>query len=317
MTRLKLLFASLLVSLLSSLASAQTILTQTTLAAAISNSSTSTISLSSSTGVTAGSTVIYVADSGNSGEAMFVNSVSGTTLQVQRGYQTLGSAASHASGALVFIGPPYAFFTVQPRGSCTRSNVQYLPAITFGVYGTATTISDCLNGVWVTGQTSGATPTVVFSPQPGGAVLTGVGTSTATTDTSMYCVEAWLPASKNLTGIGLLNGTATTNGHRDAILYDMGGNLLAQSGTTTTTGTASQYQNFAFTTKYYAVGPASYFVCSQSQSSSDSLNLVVTADGNAGYYTQIYTGQTYGTIPATVTAPTQYTTAQGPYARFY
>ena len=308
--------------LAASMSFGQTILTHTTLSAAVTTSSTTTIPLTSATGVTATNTALFVAD--GLGEAMFVNAISGTTASVTRGYQTLGKARPHLSGALVFVIPMTAGYppplnTVAPTGSCTRSNIPYLPIISVGLGGAPTLISDCLGGVWVNGNipAQGMSPNIVSAPQTGGAVLTGVGTSTATTNTSMYCTEVDLPASKLLTGLAVLNGTATANGHRNVILYDGSGNLLANSGSTTTSGTASQFQKFAFTTSFFAVGPALYYACSQSQSSSDTLNLIVTADGNAGYFTQIYTSQTYATVPATITAPTAYTTAQGPYWEFY
>ncbi len=307
--------------LAASMSFGQTILTHTTLSAAVATSSTTAIPLTSVTGVTATSTAIFVAD--GAGEAMFVNSLVGNTAYVTRGYQSLGKARPHASGALVFVVPmtngyPSALNTVQPTGSCTRTSLPTLPVISVGLGGAAAVISDCLGGVWVNGPITaqGMAPTIINSPPVGGSVLTGIGTSTATTNTSMYCTEFDLPVSKLLTGIGWLNGTATANGHRNGILYDAAGYLLANTGSTTTSGTASQFQRLAFTTSYYAV-PGLYFACSQSQSSSDTLNLVVTADGNAGVLTQIYTSQTYGTVPATITPPTAYTTAQGGYFELY
>jgi len=312
--------------LAASMSFGQTILTHTTLSAAVTTSSTTTIPLTSVTGITATNTVIFVAD-GTIGEAMFVNSVNASpanTVGVTRGYQSLGKARPHLSGALVFVVPltggnQSALNTVAPGGSCTRSNITYLPLISVGLTGAPTLISDCLGGVWVNGNipSQGMAQTIVNYPPVGGAVLTGIGTSTATTNTSMYCTEFDLPASRLITGMGWLNGTATANGHRNAILYDASGILLANTGSTTTTGTASQFQRIALTTSYFAVGPALYFACSQAQSSSDTLNLVVTADGNAGVLTQIYTSQTYATVPATITAPTAYTTAQGPYWELY
>ena len=308
--------------LAASMSFGQTILTHTTLSAAVASSSTTFITLTSATGVTANNTALFVAD--GLGEAMFVNSVNGSTIGVTRGYQSLGKARPHISGALVFVAPmsggyPSAINTVAPTGSCTRTNIPYLPVISVGLGGAPALISDCLGGTWVNGNipATGMSQTIVNSPPVGGAVLTGIGTSTTTTNTSMYCTEFDLPYSRLVTGLGWLNGTATANGHRNAILYDAAGYLLANTGSTTTTGTASQFQRIALTTSYFAVGPAVYFVCSQAQSSTDTLNLIVTADGNAGVLTQIYTGQTYGTVPATITPPTAYTTAQGPYFEIY
>ena len=299
--------------LAASLSFAQTIVPSTTLAAAVTSTSSqaNTFRLTSTSGITAGNTMLFI-----EGEADFVNAVTSTTVSVTRGAGPSSRVSTHPNAARVWYGPPSYFQSATPPGypfgSCTRSTIPVLPYIDINnnVY------ADCLGGKWVRGVDA-MTAAIIFAPDPGGAVLTGVGTSTTTTNTSMYCSQIFLPFNKLLTGLEILNGTATANGHRNVILYDAAGNLLANSGSTTTTGTASQYQAFAFTAQYFAVGPAWYVGCSQAQNSSDSLNLIVTADGNAGFFTQIYTGQTYATIPATITAPSAYTTAQGPYFAFY
>ena len=306
--------------LAASMSFAQTIVQFTTLAAAITSSSSqaNTFQLTSTTGITAGNTMLFL-----DGEADFVNAVNGNFVTVTRGAGPASRVSTHPTASKVWYGPPSYFQSATPVGwpfgSCGPR-----PTMTgggeFGVLPyidiTNNVYSDCLGGVWVRGLLA-SLPAVTFAPDPGGAVLTGVGTSTATTNTSMYCSQIYLPANKTLTGLEILNGTATANGHRNVILYDAAGYLLANSGSTTTSGTASQYQQFAFTAKYFAVGPAWYVGCSQSQSSSDTLNLMATADGNAGFLTQIYTGQTYGTVPSTIVPPTAYTTLQGPYFAFY
>jgi hypothetical protein len=319
---MKNLFNSIAVSLLAvglmlcASAFGQTIVPSTTLAAAVTstNSQLNTFKLASTSGITAGNTMLYI-----DGEADFVNAVTTTpaTVTVTRGQPT-SRVSTHVNGAIVWYGPPSYFYFQNPigypSGSCTRSQSSVLPYIDIG----NSVISDCLGGVWVNGINSPLSPKVVFAPASGGSVLTGVGTSTATTNTSMYCVEADLPTNKLLTGLELLQGTVAGNGNRNAILYDWAGNLLAHSASiATASGNESLYAAYPFTAKYFAVGPASYWACSQASNSSDTLNLIVTADGNAGLYTQIYTGQTFGTIPATITPSAAYTTGQGPYAAFY
>src|ERR1039458_5782101 len=88
-TKLSLILCGLILAAQMSLG--QTILPMTTLSAAITTSSTTQVSLTSATGVVATSTVLYIAD-GGTGEAVFVNSLSGTTAFVTRGYQSLGKA---------------------------------------------------------------------------------------------------------------------------------------------------------------------------------------------------------------------------------
>ena len=310
--RNSLIFCGLLLA--ASLSFAQTIVPSTTLAAAITSSSSqnNTFKLTSTTGITANNTMLYI-----DGEADSVNAVNGVYVSVTRGVPT-SRVSPHLSGALVWYGPPSYFQFATPLGypfgSCTRSTLAVLPYIDVN----NNIFSDCLGSVWVPGDTVPLTPTVVYSPPSGGAVLTGVGTSTPTTNTSMYCSEIDLPFNKLLTGLRVLNGTVIGNGNRLVALYDAAGNLLANSATAgAVTANASTYQSYNFTAQYFAVGPARYFGCSQAANSSDTLNLVVTADGNAGLLTQIYTGQTFGTIPKTITPSAAYTTAQGPYFAFY
>jgi len=288
----------------------------TTFAAAVSSTSQQSIRLTSATGVTAPTNVnpgtVLFAD----GEAMTVNSVNGTTVSVARGEPT-SRAVKHASGGLVWVGTGNSYQFANPvgypAGVCSRTGA-ILPFIDLD----NNIISDCQGGVWVNGVNNVLSPAVIYSPPSGGGVLTGVGTSTATTNTSMYCSEIDLPANKLLTGLRVLNGTAVGNGNRLVALYDASGILLANSATAgALTANASTYQSYNFTAQFYAVGPSRYFGCSQAANSTDTLNLVVTADGNAGLLTQIYTGQTFGTIPATITPSVAYTTAQGPYFAFY
>jgi hypothetical protein len=298
----------------------QTLLTTTTLAASVSSSSTTSIQLTSSAGVTAGATVLFIADTGNSGEAVFVNSVaaSGGYVGVTRGYQTLGAAATHASGALVFIGPPFGFFTNQPRGSCTRANVPYLPAIAFGQIGSASTISDCVGGIWVTSSGDMSKYFRVSLPNPGAVIYSGVGTNTAiAAATSMYCSELDVPYSKYATGLGVMNGTTVGTDKHLVILYDATGNLIANSAVAGATSSgASTYQTYAFTTPYYVVGPAKYYGCLQSNGTTDSLRMLTTAIQD-NTTTKAVTAQVFGTIAATFTVPTTFTTVVGPYWELY
>lgn len=135
MTKLNKLFLSLFL-LLGVAAFGQTSLTQTSLSAKTDNQSTSVV-VASATGITApgtGSTatMLYVIDGPGVGEAMFVNGVSGTTIQVQRGAS--GTAAvAHISGAIVLAGPPSAFYdnTQEPSGACTNGQglFAYTPVV--------------------------------------------------------------------------------------------------------------------------------------------------------------------------------------------
>jgi len=299
-------------------ASAQTILTQTTLAAAVTSTSQTFVTVSSATGITANSTVLFVAD--GLGELLFVNSVNGTTIGVTRGSNGSQAASTHASGALVFVAPPYAIATQAPTGSCTRSNQLYLPVIALGVGGAESSIADCVGGQWVVAdaKNSNATFSVVYHPQPGAVLYTGINTNgTTLAATTMYCTELDVQQSKNVTGLAALLGTTGGTDKHISVLYDATGNLLANSATAgTTAGTASTYEHLDFTKKYYLVGPAKYYGCLQTNGTTATVRMLITSVQD-GYTTKGVTGQTFGTIPATITVPTTFTTAVGPYWQLY
>ena len=328
--------------LLASFASGQTMLTTTTLSAAVLNSVSSAnpippngnlqiISVASATGITAptpntsntyglatseAATYLYV-----DRELMQVRAISGTSITVIRGVGST-AAASHASGALVFVVPnsaqilwsgvDYGYPPAVPAGSCTRTSELYLPRIQF----TSGIVSDCLGGQWYNGdalQTTRVHSKVLYEPQPGGTAYTSLNTNgTTVVAGTQYCTEIQLGYSKLATGLAILLGTTGGTDKHMVMLYDSGGNLLANSATAgVTAGSASTYEQISFTSPYYMVGPAQYFGCVQSNGTTATVRMLVTGTQDQ-YLTTSKTG-TFGTVPATITAPTTFTTAVGPY----
>lgn len=314
--------------LAASMSFGQTILTHTTLSSAVTSSAATTIPLTSTSGLTAGASIIFVAD--GAGEGMFVNSVNTTanTVGVTRGYQSLGKARPHAKSALVFVIPggalqqvPPPLGNVLPTGSCTRSNIAYLPVIATGLGGTAATVSDCVGGVWVNGNIAPQGNTFYHLPTPYAGSVTNngaLGTSTVTVAAELYCTEIDLPYSKLLTGIaphiGATGGTDSWIG----ALYDSTGNLVANSATagTTVSSTAYAWQALPFTTSYYAVGPAQYYGCVMSNGTTATLDLIKTYFGDYVLTYKSAAAGTFGTLPS-FTAPTSFTTVYGPWEYIY
>lgn len=323
-------------------ASAQTILTNTTLSSAVPGPNSSALStgnqglvvVASATGISApapntgntyglatsnAQTFLYV-----DRELMQVVSVSGTTIGVIRGVG--GTAvASHASSAFVFVVPatvvygggPYGYGPGIPQGSCTRANEPFLPRIHFA----SGVISDCLNGQWVQGdaaQTQRQGPNLYRFPDPGASALTGLETAgtAPSAATEIYCSEVDIPYSMVLTGIASLNGTTVGTDKHWVILYDSGGKVLANSATAgATTSGASTYQKFDFTSKFYAVGPNRYFACVGTNGTTDTIRHAITAV-NDNILGGAVTGQVFGTAAA-VTVPSTFTTAKAPYVAVY
>jgi len=171
-------------------------------------------------------------------ELMEVKGVSGTTITVIRGVGST-SAVAHISGAVVIVIPSAAIGIWSgggylsgspsvPQGACTRSSEPYLPRIQF-ITGT---LSDCLGGQWVTGDATMTTRTVNFQlqlPAIGQTAYTSAGTSTTKATNTMYCTEIDLPYNKLITGLGMLNGASTGTDKWVLALYSSGGELLANS----------------------------------------------------------------------------------------
>lgn len=300
--------------LLSSFAFGQTYLTQTTLSAAVT-SSQRTIPLASVSGLTAGNSFVFV-----DGEVMGVNVVNTSNVQVTRG--SSGSiAASHASSAPAFLIPSGAADSIKsfsPIGSCTRSNLLYLP-----VFNSRNgQVSDCVSGVWVSALYSSPVTQPSLSPLPvvGALAVTGLETSgtAPSAATEMYCTELDVQFSQLLTGMGVLNGTTVGTDKHIVVLYDGAGNLLDYSATAgTTSANASTYQKHAFVKPYFLVGPGKYVGCIQTNGTTDTVRHVVTAMYGGQIDAFKLTGKTFGTIPASITDPATFTTALGPYFALY
>lgn len=143
MKTLKLYLATLGFVLCAAFAFGQTALTQTTLSAAV-NASQQVITVASATGISApapltgnvyGAQVgsMLVLEDGTSGtlgttEAMLVTGVSGTNISVVRGASST-TASAHIAGALVFVGTPSQFYTLDPTGGCTASATLVTPYV--------------------------------------------------------------------------------------------------------------------------------------------------------------------------------------------
>lgn len=298
-------------------ASAQSLIANTTLSAAVSDSKGQTLVVASATGISAPAltpqplrTYLYI-----DREALQVTAVNGTTLTVSRG-QLHTVAAPHVNAAPVFVMPSnlLALFSIIPNGSCTRGNEIALPRIE-PVTGT---VSDCLGGQWVQGDASQLTRNlfggVLRFPDPGANALSGLETAgtAAGANTEIYCTELDLPYSMLVTGLAVLNGTTVGTNKHFLILYDSSGNVLANTAPAgTTTSGASTYQKINLVSKFYAVGPNRYFVCDGLNGTTDTIRHAATGISDSVLGGTV-TAQVFGTA-AKITVPTTFTTVKVPF----
>lgn len=172
---------------------AQTNLTATTLSAAV-NATQKVVVVASATGVAAGK-LLYVDK-----EAMLVQSVSSTSVTVQRGVS--GTAPSgHVSGDVVLVGSPSQFFTYDVIGSCTASQTVY-PHVNLN---TGSRFA-CLGSRWVVLRLDGFP---YFNPFGG----TGVYTTATTDDGAIPLVGGVVTMAKgSAQAMTLANPTLAQNG---------------------------------------------------------------------------------------------------------
>ena len=259
-----------------------------------------------------------------------VQAVSGTTITVNWGSSSGSTVVAHPNAAQVWSARTQFLGTKPnvPTGACTRSAQQVLPFVNVNnALGAGQgTITDCIGGRWITGEKRVYPPFRVESNPSGGTAYTSLNTNgTAVGATTLYCTSVFLPVNKLLTGIAVLNGTTVTANKRYVILYDSTGVPLANSALAGAASvTASIYEGFAFVNtastpvagKFMAVGPAQYFACLQDDAvGSTTVRMAVTGTGD-NILTKGQTGATFGTVP-TLTVPTTFTTAVGPYVYLY
>lgn len=150
----------------------------------------------------------------------------------------------------------------------------------------------------------------------GSAALSGYETAgTAPVAGTMYLTEIWVPFQQTWTGIGVLNGTSAATDLMLVALYGSNGALIANSAVAgAVAANASVMQNRAFTSPV-PLPAGRYFLGVQSNGTTATLRHLVTANG-----VNIMTGAiagAFGTVPATVTAPVTFTTAQGVISQLY
>ena len=149
----------------------------------------------------------------------------------------------------------------------------------------------------------------------GGVALTAVGTSSVHVAGTMNLTEIFVPYWNTWKGAGVLNGLTVGTDNMLVALYGSNGALLANSAVAgTLSANASVFQNRDFLTAI-TLAPGRYFIGIQSNGTTATSMKLVAANGS-NVMTTSSTG-TFGTVPATLTIPTTFTTAVGCVVQLY
>jgi hypothetical protein len=152
-------------------------------------------------------------------------------------------------------------------------------------------------------------PSILPNISLGTAALTAVGASSINTTGAICLTEIFVPHWNTWKGLAVLNGTVASADNVLVALYGSDGKLLANSAIAGTVASgASTFQNRDFLVPV-TLAPGRYFGAYQSAGATATTNRPIAANG-----VNLLTGSiagTFGTVPATVTVPTTFTTAQG------
>ena len=306
-------FASLFLAAVMALggvsAFAQTQPTRTTITAAIgtiASGQTTTISVSSTTGMTASTNT---AQTFGMIDKEIVRIVSLSPFVIARGQQGT-KVSAHVNGSEFIYGTTGAwsnnsgnaygvFIREQPVGSCTRSNQQFLPVFNpnDGNDGAA---YNCLVGQWVR-QTLPKLPL-----QTGGRICTVDNLTVLPVDKisgtagNFYLVSKFVPETRYVTSMypmwGVTVGSAT--GFLAGVM-EPGGSVIFNTTTAgTASGTASTFQAIAVGTNGYLTGPATYWFFVQGKGTTDGIGVTSI---NTGSFSALSAG-TFGTLGSLTSA---------------
>ncbi len=325
--------------------------TVSTLSAAVAwSTQTTTLSITSTSGMTVstqpGVTAYVLIDA----ELMrIISIVSSTSMTVsRRGGSTI--ATPHASGAYVVYGtvygtswdqtatgsPTYGTFLargVRPEGACTLSSQQYNVVFeTVDLAGNPSPYVDsCVGGVWSRGgwpATVAVTALKQCTIPIGGAGtivadMTAYGTDSTRVAGTIYIGSIDVSKTTVVTTLSSLTGTTapTTDSQLFAIYDSAPGTTSATVlGSTAIAGAAAATADIMFAQSIALVGgaantnlilvPGRYFFALQINGTTTSIQMVATADGRNGLVGNSRTG-TFGTLAA-LTVPTTLTASTAP-----
>jgi len=158
-------------------------------------------------------------------------------------------------------------------------------------------------------------PSILPCISLGTAALTAAGASSVHVAGTLNITEIYVPHWNTWKGAGVLNGTTAATDFMLVALYGSDGTLIANSALAgTLCANTSVFQDRDFLIPV-TLPPGRYFIGVQCNGTTTHSNKLVVANGNNVLTTSIV--GTYGTLPATITPPTTFTTAVGCVVRLY
>jgi len=206
----------------------------------------------------------------------------------------------------------------------TFTGVQTMTAPTINglLSGASATFSSTVAATGAITPTGGVIQSTVTTPYTAFTTLAipnNIVAPAAITDTvAEYWSQIFIPTNVTLTGACLLNGATVTTDKHIVILFNAAGAVIANSALAgaADTGNASAYQCQAFTAPIAVTGPATYFVGTQPNGTTDTFFTYTAKGAPTNYGTGLTTCAVFGTL-CSITPTSTFTTAQGPLMMVY
>lgn len=226
------------------------------------------------------------------------------------------AAVSFAAAAGPFSGPSPSCtlpsnITVNGAALDPFCTIQFLNNPTFpGGIGTAGSPVLINGGIAAQGSNALA-PLRVANIPLGPVALASIGTNTTDVAGQFWLTDVYVPVNKTVTKIGFLQGGTATTDNCLVALYNPNGTLLTTSALAgVVLSGANTFQEQTLLAAQAIQGPGIYYVGVQCNGTAAGAIQTV-----ASPYTTIRTGTlsgTFGTVPASITTPTAFTTGQAP-----
>lgn len=230
----------------------------------------------------------------------------------------LRAYAGYASGTVVTL-PDSTESALIAQGLATASLTTSFPSLVGGPDGYVTQGGNIAlanqAGQAAFTSTTMQGPSILCNMPLGTAALTAAGASSVHVAGTMNLSEIYIPHWNTWKGLAVLNGTIVGTDNMLVALYSSNGALLGNSAVAgTVSAGASTFQNRDFLTPL-TLPPGRYFCGVQSNGTTATSNKFVAANG-VNVLTAAHAG-TFGTVPATITVPTTFTTAVGCVCQLY
>lgn len=151
----------------------------------------------------------------------------------------------------------------------------------------------------------------------GSVAYASVGTNT-TDAIQLWMTDIFVPANQTISTIGVLQGGTAGTDKILVTIYDLGGNLIANSATAgVSLSGANTFLELVLLTPTLLKGPSYYFIGVQGNGTAAGAIQTIPASTFVGVRANSVTAGSFGTLPSPISVPTSFVATKGPIVYMY